>query len=76
MIDKAYNDDDIMEIIVDNNGHCSLFLNGEKMCVTYINFEMDANDMIPTLTTKQFLKDKNNNICITMFETNLNKEKK
>ena len=76
MIDKAYNDDDIMEIIVDNNGHCSLFLNGEKRCVTYINFEMDANDIIPTLTTKQFLKDKNNNICITMFETNLNKEKK
>lgn len=76
MMDKAYNDDDIMEIIVDNDGKCSLFLNGEKRCVTYINFEMDANDMIPTLTTKQFLKDKNNNICITMFETNLNKEKK
>ena len=71
---EAYNKDDILEIIVDKDGFCSLFVNGEHKGVTSVKFEMDADDMIPTLTTKQFLKDKNEKIIITKFINKLSKE--
>lgn len=71
---EAYNKDDILEIIVDKDGFCSLFVNGEHKGVTSVKFEMDAYDMIPTLTTKQFLKDKNGQTIITKFINKLSKE--
>lgn len=73
---EAYNKDDILEIIVDKDGLCSLFVNGEHKGVTFVKFEMDAGDMIPILTTEQFLKDKNGKPIITRFETKLTRESK
>lgn len=73
---EAYNKDDILEIIVYKDGLCSLFVNGEHKGVTYIKFEMDAGDMIPILTTKQFLKDKNGNPILKRFTNKPTKENK
>lgn len=71
---KAYNKDDILEIIVDKDGFCSLFVNGEHKGVTSVKFEMNADDMIPILTTTQFLKDRNEQTIITKLTNKLTKE--
>lgn len=45
----------LMEIIVDEDGFCHLYVNGQQRRVTYLKFEMDRDDMLPKLETKEYM---------------------
>lgn len=52
---KKSMNDNLMEIIVDKDGFCHLYVNGQQRRVTYLKFEMDADDMLPKLETKEYM---------------------
>lgn len=53
--------DNLMEIIIDKYGFCHLYVNGIKRHVIYIKFEMNAEDMLPKLETKEYIIQRENN---------------
>lgn len=58
---KKSMNDNLMEIIVDKDGFCHLYVNGIKRNVIYIKFEMNAEDMLPILETKEYTIQRENN---------------
>lgn len=58
---KKSMNDNLMEIIVDKDGFCHLYVNGIKRHVIYIKFEMNAGDMLPILETKEYIRQRENN---------------
>ena len=52
---KKTMNDNLMEIIVDKDGFCHLYVNGIKRNIIYIKFEMNAEDMLPKLETREYI---------------------